>query len=67
MTPVLLALVAGVVGNSAPTTPPKTIMSIFIDDLGFYDTQVGLQYNHPNIDDRTFSRLTPAAHGEMYC
>jgi hypothetical protein len=38
----LLLVAVVVVGAARGTlaTPPKTIMSIFIDDLGFYDTQV---------------------------
>eukprot|EP00037_Helgoeca_nana_P025321 m.275779 g.275779 ORF g.275779 m.275779 type:complete len:533 (-) comp26910_c0_seq3:255-1853(-) len=36
----LVGLLGVVVGTPAGSVPPTTIMSIFIDDLGFYDTAV---------------------------
>ena len=36
----LVAVVVVGAARGTLATPPKTIMSIFIDDLGFYDTQV---------------------------
>ena len=39
MTGLIIAACLGAMAGAA--TPPKTIMTIFIDDLGFYDTAVG--------------------------
>jgi hypothetical protein len=36
----LVAVVVVGAARGTLATPPKSIMSIFIDDLGFYDTQV---------------------------
>jgi hypothetical protein len=41
-----MLLVGVVVGTPAGSVPPTTIMSIFIDDLGFYDTAVSLTHSH---------------------
>lgn len=48
------AIWAAMVGMVSSTTPPKNIMTIFIDDLGFYDTEV---YN-PNAPTPTLGKLS---------